>query len=242
MRYDSHYLQVDDGSIMPFIQLKNVAKSYGEHKVQALSEVNFDVSPAEFVALMGPSGCGKSTLLNMMAGIDSPTAGSVILDGQDVSALSDADTTELRRTKIGFVFQFFNLLSTLTVAENVALPLEIARTYKHREITEKVNAMLESVSMAKRAGFFPAQLSGGEMQRTAIARALVHQPVVLLADEPTGNLDTETGRSILELMKRTNEDLGITIVMATHSEEAAGYANRVIRMRDGRVVSEEQRV
>ncbi len=227
---------------MTFIQLKEVAKSYGEHQVQALSGVSFDVDAAEFVALMGPSGCGKSTLLNMVAGIDRPSAGSVSLNGQDVSALDDAATTELRRTKIGFVFQFFNLLSTLTVAENVALPLEIGRGLSHTDIAARVKSMLESVSMSHRAGFFPAQLSGGEMQRTAIARALIHKPMVLLADEPTGNLDTDTGKAILDLLHNTNRDSGITILMATHSEEAAGYASRIIRMRDGKVVAQEQRV
>lgn len=228
--------------LMTFIQLKEVAKSYGEHQVQALSGVSFDVDAAEFVALMGPSGCGKSTLLNMVAGIDRPSAGSVSLNGQDVSALDDAATTELRRTKIGFVFQFFNLLSTLTVAENVALPLEIGRGLSHTDIAACVKSMLESVSMSHRAGFFPAQLSGGEMQRTAIARALIHKPMVLLADEPTGNLDTDTGKAILDLLRDTNRDSGITILMATHSEEAAGYASRIIRMRDGKVVAQEQRV
>ncbi|MFN8657785.1 MAG: ABC transporter ATP-binding protein [Candidatus Obscuribacterales bacterium] len=227
---------------MTFIQLKEVAKSYGEHQVQALSGVSFDVDAAEFVALMGPSGCGKSTLLNMVAGIDRPSAGSVSLNGQDVSTLDDAATTELRRTKIGFVFQFFNLLSTLTVAENVALPLEIGRGLSHTDIAARVKSMLESVSMSHRAGFFPAQLSGGEMQRTAIARALIHKPMVLLADEPTGNLDTDTGKAILDLLRDTNRDSGITILMATHSEEAAGYASRIIRMRDGKVVAQEQRV
>lgn len=208
----------------------------------ALSGVSFDVSAAEFVALMGPSGCGKSTLLNMVAGIDRPSVGAVSLNGQDVSALADAAATELRRTKIGFVFQFFNLLSTLTVAENVALPLEIGRGLGQAEIASRVKAMLESVSMSHRANFFPAQLSGGEMQRTAIARALIHKPMVLLADEPTGNLDTDTGKAILELLRQTNRDSGVTILMATHSEEAAGYASRVIRMRDGKVVAQEQRV
>lgn len=227
---------------MTFIQLKEVAKSYGEHQVQALSGVSFDVEAAEFVALMGPSGCGKSTLLNMVAGIDRPSAGSVSLNGQDVSTLDDSATTELRRTKIGFVFQFFNLLSTLTVSENVALPLEIGRGLSHTDIAARVKSMLESVSMSHRAGFFPAQLSGGEMQRTAIARALIHKPMVLLADEPTGNLDTDTGKAILDLLRDTNRDSGITILMATHSEEAAGYASRIIRMRDGKVVAQEQRV
>ncbi len=210
--------------------------------MQALSGVSFDVEAAEFVALMGPSGCGKSTLLNMVAGIDRPSAGSVSLNGQDVSTLDDSATTELRRTKIGFVFQFFNLLSTLTVSENVALPLEIGRGLSHTDIAARVKSMLESVSMSHRAGFFPAQLSGGEMQRTAIARALIHKPMVLLADEPTGNLDTDTGKAILDLLRDTNRDSGITILMATHSEEAAGYASRIIRMRDGKVVAQEQRV
>lgn len=227
---------------MAFIEVRDVAKGYGEHKVQALTGVTFDVSAAEFVALMGPSGCGKSTLLNMIAGIDYPTSGTVSLDGHEVSSLSDSAATEMRRTKVGFVFQFFNLLSTLTVSENVALPLEIGGRTHHAEARTRLNEILDAVSMSHRAKFFPAQLSGGEMQRTAIARALIHKPVVLLADEPTGNLDTDTGKAILDLLHKLNRESGITILMATHSEEAAGYASRIIRLRDGRVVAEEQRV
>jgi ABC-type lipoprotein export system ATPase subunit len=242
LRYDGVEAATITSRTVTFIQVNDVAKSYGEHKVQALSGVTFDVSAAEFVALMGPSGCGKSTLLNMIAGIDWPSSGKVIVEGQEVSSLPDAAATELRRTKIGFVFQFFNLLSTLTVSENVALPLEIGRGLNHTQVAGLVKDMLESVSMSHRAGFFPAQLSGGEMQRTAIARALIHKPLVLLADEPTGNLDTETGKAVLDLLQKLNRDSGITVLMATHSDEAAGHATRIIRLRDGKVVAEEQRV
>jgi len=219
------------------VQLKDVSKTYGDHNVRALSSINLDIRAGEFVSLMGPSGCGKSTLLNIMGGIDRPNGGQVLFEGSDLLSMKEEQLTALRRTRVGFIFQFFNLLSTLTVAENVALPLELANG-KKAEIKAAVEAALRQVGMEQRAEFYPSQLSGGEMQRVAIARALIHKPKLVVADEPTGNLDTENGAAVLELIRRVNEQ-GTTIVMATHSVEASGYAQRLVEMRDGCIVGEK---
>ncbi len=220
------------------IQIINVAKHYGDHNVQALSNIELNIERGEFLSLMGASGCGKSTLLNIIGGIDRPTSGIVLLNGIDLTKLNDNQLTEQRATKTGFVFQFFNLLSTLTLKENVALPLELFSKCRAKEIQSRVSTMLERVNLAHRANFYPAQLSGGEMQRCAIARALIHSPEVILADEPTGNLDTENGKAILELLKEIAQAQGLTIVMATHSAEAAAYADRIVQIRDGMVAGE----
>jgi putative ABC transport system ATP-binding protein len=224
----------------PFlVQLAAVSKTYGDHMVKALSNVNLNVKAGEFVALMGPSGCGKSTLLNIVGGIDKPTDGKVLLEGKSLVEMGDEKLTALRRTNIGFVFQFFNLLTTLTVFENVALPLEL-ENIKKKELTLAVNGVLQRVGMESRKDFYPSQLSGGEMQRVAIARALVHSPRIVVADEPTGNLDSENGTAVLELIREINVAQGTTVIMATHSQEAAGYAQRIIEMRDGGIVGERQ--
>jgi putative ABC transport system ATP-binding protein len=198
----------------PQIQIQDVAKLYGDHNVQALSGISLDIEHGEFIALMGASGCGKSTLLNIMGGIDRASSGSVLVNGDDLAQMDDDQLTRVRASKIGFIFQFFNLLSTLTVRENVALPLELLGKGKAVEIKNRVDQMLERVNIAKRADFYPAHLSGGELQRTAIARALIHSPQLILADEPTGNLDTENGIAILELLRTINREDGLTIVMA----------------------------
>lgn len=219
------------------LQIEEVAKTYGEHQVKALSAVSINIARGEFVSLMGASGCGKSTLLNLIAGLDTASSGRIIFDGADVTKLTDEAVTALRAKKIGFVFQFFNLLSTLTVAENVALPLELGgKSASDRQ--KRVLEMLAEVGMENRLNFYPAQLSGGEMQRVAIARALVHKPELIVADEPTGNLDSENGLKVLELLKHLNKSLNQTIVMATHSEEAGAVGDRIIRMKDGLVVSD----
>jgi len=220
------------------LELRDVAKTYGEHQVQALKHVNLVVRKGSFACLMGQSGCGKSTLLNIIAGLDSPSSGSVVFDGIDMSALKDEEVTRIRGEKIGFVFQFFNLLSTLTVEENVSLPLELTTNLSHKARRAKVLEMLERVGMQNRIDFFPAQLSGGEMQRVAIARALVHSPRLLVADEPTGNLDSANGTMVLDLLKELNSDLGQTIVMATHSQEAGSCGDSMILMKDGAIVSQ----
>jgi len=220
------------------LQLKQVSKLYGDHQVHALEGVSLSFRRGEFVSLVGPSGCGKSTLLNLIAGVDRPTSGQIFLNGIDLTSCSDEDLTEIRAINIGYVFQFFNLLSMLTVEENVSLPLELVGKHTEKEIKQQVANMLERFGMTERAQFYPAQLSGGEMQRTAIARALVHSPGLILADEPTGNLDTENGRIILELLASLNGELQTTIIMATHSSNAAAFTQRTIQIQDGCVVDE----
>jgi len=224
----------------PLIQLQNVTKTYGEHHVNALKAIDLTLLKGSFTCIMGQSGCGKSTLLNIIAGLDSPTSGNVIFDSQKMQDLSDEEITRVRGRKIGFIFQFFNLLATLTVEENVALPLEINGLSDNLKRKQKVKDMLAQVGMSERINFYPSQLSGGEMQRVAIARALVHEPLLLVADEPTGNLDSENGQIILDLLKDLNQKMGQTIVMATHSDEAAQFGDRVIKMKDGSVIQDSQ--
>lgn len=224
----------------PLLAIEGVNKSYGEHQVQALNNVNLSVAPGEFVSLMGASGCGKSTLLNVIAGLDSVTGGRILLDGNDVGVMNDEQVTAMRASKIGFIFQFFNLLSTLTVEENVALPLDLAGGVSGSERQRRVSEMLQRVGMEKRLKFYPSQLSGGEMQRVAIARALIHNPKLIVADEPTGNLDSENGANVLELLRELNNTFKQTIIMATHSEEAAAVGHRIVRMKDGLIISDTQ--
>jgi ABC-type lipoprotein export system ATPase subunit len=213
------------------LRLNRVSKSYSG--VPALVEVSLDVEPGEFVALVGRSGCGKSTLLNLAGAMDFPTSGEVSLDGVITSSLGEAALTRLRREKVGFVFQSFQLLPSLSAIENVELPLLLARRRRAREIALKC---LCQVEMEEYAARLPYQLSGGQMQRVAIARALVHSPALLLADEPTGNLDSQNSAAVLTLLKDLNQRLGQTILMITHDREAAAYADRIIHMRDGQVV------
>jgi putative ABC transport system ATP-binding protein len=206
----------------------------GEVSVEALRGVDFVVKRGEFVAIMGPSGSGKSTLLHLLGGLDDPTDGEVLLAGQPLAQLSDDRLTLIRRRQVGFVFQFFNLLPTLTAAENVALPLLIDGR-RLEDYEERIADLLALVGLADRAGHRPDQLSGGEQQRVAIARAFVTDPEVVLADEPTGNLDSAAGEEILRLLRRMREEKGQTIVMVTHNEHAAEYADRIVRLRDGRI-------
>lgn len=212
--------------------VKGVSKTYGDHQVNAVQNVSLSFQAGEFVALVGPSGCGKSTLLNLMGGIDNPSSGQIWFDSHNLTAMTDEQKTKIRATKIGFIFQFFNLLSTLTVIENVALPLELTNK-SERDCRRQAEEILKRVGLDKRLDFYPSQLSGGEMQRTAIARALIHRPSLILADEPTGNLDSENGTAVLELLKSVNVEFKPTIIMATHSQEAANCADRIIEVRDG---------
>lgn len=218
------------------IRIENLSKTYDEHHVDALREISLNFERGEFVALMGPSGCGKSTFLNLLAGIDRPNSGQIFIGDTEISMLSDAELTALRRDKIGFIFQFFNLLSTLTAAENIALPLELAGKTSNAEIRKRCNEMLEKVGLSNRAAFYPSQMSGGEMQRVAIARAIIHGPELIVADEPTGNLDTENGEQILKLFVELCRQGKHTAIMATHSAEAAAYADRVVYLKDGRLL------
>ncbi|MGB8476096.1 MAG: ABC transporter ATP-binding protein [Candidatus Acidiferrum sp.] len=225
---------------MAIVALQNVNKDYltDGQRVRALDNVSLEVDRGEFVALVGRSGCGKSTLLNLAGAMDFPTSGSVLLDGVDTSTLKDSGLTLLRREKVGFVFQSFQLLHTLTVFENVELPLLLAGKHKARAAAREKLAWVELDGFGDR---YPHQLSGGQMQRVGIARALVQSPAILLADEPTGNLDTATGNVILELLKRLTRDLNTAILMATHSVEAAALADAVVRLRDGKIENGGQR-
>ena len=219
---------------MPILSLQDVSKDYltDGQPVHALSSLSLDVERGEFVALVGRSGCGKSTLLNLAGAMDFPTSGKVFLDGISTSSLNDRGLTQLRRERVGFIFQSFQLLHTLTVFENVELPLLLAGKRNPREVARQRLAWVELESLGDR---FPHQLSGGQMQRVAIARALIHSPSILLADEPTGNLDTTTGNVILELLRRLTRERNTATIMATHSPEAAALANTVVRLRDGKI-------
>jgi putative ABC transport system ATP-binding protein len=212
----------------------NLSKTYdgGETPVRALRSANLKLERGDFVALMGPSGCGKSSLLHLCGGMDRPTSGSIVIEGKPLQELDDSALTRLRRTRIGFVFQFFNLLPTLTIAENIALPLLLAGVSKTKAEGE-AKSWIDRVGIAGRSGHYPQQLSGGEMQRTALARAVAHQPALLLADEPTGNLDSTNSLRVLKLLRELNEETGVTVLLATHSAEIAASAERVLHMRDG---------
>ena len=223
------------------VELLGVTRVYTANgrAVAAVSEVTASFPSGSFTALLGRSGCGKSTLLNLAGAMDRPTGGEVRLLGQPTRALSDDALTRLRRRQVGFVFQFFNLLPTLTVQENVELPLLLDG---RRDGAGAVQRVLEQVGLWERRRDHPHQLSGGEMQRVAIARALAHGPAVLIADEPTGNLDNATAQTVLELLARTRRELGVTVILATHSREAAAFADRLLLMCDGRIESEKSNV
>ncbi|GAB4474550.1 MAG: ABC transporter ATP-binding protein [Anaerolineales bacterium] len=221
------------------LKAENLTKIYrmGEVEVVALQDVNFAVQRGEFVAIMGASGSGKSTLLHLLGGLDTPTRGEVYFDGQALSQLNDDQITILRRQKIGFIFQFYNLLPTLNAVENVALPLMIdgQNLSQHQS---RIDELLELVKLSGRANHRPDQLSGGQQQRVAIARAFVNQPQIVLADEPTGNLDSRSGKAILELLQKVCKEFCTTIVMVTHDPKAASYADRVVFLKDGQIIHE----
>jgi len=219
---------------MPILSLQDVSKDYltDGQPVHALSGLSLSLERGEFVALVGRSGCGKSTLLNLAGAMDFPTSGTVLLNGVSTSSMSDSGLTQLRRDRVGFIFQSFQLLHTLTVFENVELPLLLAGKPGAREAARERLTWVELDGLGDR---LPHQLSGGQMQRVAIARALIHSPSILLADEPTGNLDTTTGNVILELLRRLTREQNTATLMATHSLEAASLANTVVRLRDGKI-------
>jgi ABC-type lipoprotein export system ATPase subunit len=219
---------------MALVEVHHASKIYqaGSSPVVALHDISLEVEAGEFIAVVGKSGCGKSTLLNLCGAMDFPTSGRVVIDGQVTTSLRDAGLARLRRGKIGFVFQSFQLLHTLTAVENVELPLLLARKKDARPMALE---RLRWVALEGEAARYPHQLSGGEQQRVAIARALVHNPRLLLADEPTGNLDTVTGESVLKLLVRAAREFEIAVIMATHSAEGAAMANRILHLRDGRM-------
>jgi putative ABC transport system ATP-binding protein len=222
------------------LQVKSLEKTYvqGDQTVHALRRVNLEIQNGQFVSIMGPSGSGKSTLLHLMGGLDRPTAGSVILNGEAIEQMNDDELSLFRRKKLGFVFQFFNLLPTLTALENVALP-RLLDGQSLKSIEPRAKDLLGMMGLSKRITHKPDQLSGGEMQRVAIARALIADPLFILADEPTGNLDTKTGDAILKLMRDMTDQTGKTIIMVTHDPKAAQTGHRLIRMRDGSLESDE---
>ena len=219
------------------IQVENIVKSFSTEEVVtiALNGVSMEVKEGEFVAIMGPSGCGKSTLLNILGLLDNPNEGTYLLDGVEVARMKEADRTKLRRGRIGFVFQSFNLIDELTVEENIDLQLKYLNLSK-AERKARVLEILRQVNMSHRAKHYPQQLSGGQQQRVAIARAVVGKPRIILADEPTGNLDSKHGKEIMELLTQLNAE-GTTIVMVTHSQRDAAYAHRIINLLDGEVVN-----
>lgn len=221
---------------MPLLSVDHVTRRYstGIADVNAVADVSLTLHRGDFVALVGPSGCGKSTLLHLCGGMDRPSSGVIRLEDASLAELSDEALTRVRRERVGFVFQFFNLLPTLTAIENVALPLLLAsRSFGTAESAAR--ALLERVGLGGRLHHFPRQMSGGEMQRAAVARALVHKPALVLADEPTGNLDSENGANVLKLLTELNRETGVAMLLATHAADIAAGARRVLRMRDGRL-------
>jgi putative ABC transport system ATP-binding protein len=224
----------------PLMELRDVSKVYkqGRREVQAVQGVSLTIAAGEFISIMGPSGSGKSTLMHLLGALDTPTSGQAIFRGRDLRSLSDRERSLLRRTRIGFVFQFFNLLPTLTAVENVMLPLLLAGSWRNRA-RERALASLDGVGLSERADHFPDELSGGEMQRIAIARALITEPEAVLCDEPTGNLDTANSAEVLAMLRRLPEPGRRSVVMVTHDPASAAYGDRLVHIRDGLVESEE---
>jgi putative ABC transport system ATP-binding protein len=233
-----------DAPVPPIIVAKDLAKTYrnGKLSVEALRSVSFSVAPGEFVAIVGPSGSGKSTLFHILGGLTQATSGSVFIDGVDFAKLSDAERTRMRRAKIGFVFQRFNLLPTLSAMGNIEIAHDIAHlgdNHKHPLDTKFLEHLAQILGIAGRLGHRPNELSGGEQQRVAIARALINRPAILLADEPTGNLDTKNSDAVLEMLRHSSRELNQTVLMITHNPEAAQIADRTLHMRDGLIMHAE---
>jgi putative ABC transport system ATP-binding protein len=235
-------------SLRPAIQVSNLTKSIptATHRVDILRGIDLEITPGEFVAIMGPSGSGKSTLLGLLAGLDTPTSGRIVLDGEDITGLNEDRMALLRGRKVGFVFQSYHLLPTLTAEENILLPYELTGgngrtgTGERSEGVQRARELLESVGLLDRRDHYPIQLSGGEQQRVALARAFMVRPPILLADEPTGNLDSQNGQHVLELLISLNQREGTTLVLVTHDAVLSARASRRITLRDGRVVSDER--
>lgn len=225
---------------MSLIQAENLTKVYGagDTAVVALDHVFLTVNPGEFVAVMGPSGCGKSTLLHLLGGLDRPSDGNVSIDGQPLAKMSDDAISQLRRRKIGFVFQFFNLIPILSSVENAALPLLLDGS-SSEQAKQKAIEWLTKIGLGQRLASRPDQLSAGQQQRVAIARALVNQPSIILADEPTGNLDSKSSQEIIDIFRRLNEEQGITVIFVTHEQDIAAHTRRIVRLSDGRIIDDQ---
>ncbi|HAR64270.1 MAG: lipoprotein-releasing system ATP-binding protein LolD [Candidatus Margulisiibacteriota bacterium] len=220
---------------MNIVEMKNIKKNYplGETVVHAVRGVSFDVQEGEFLSIIGPSGSGKTTLLNMIGCIDIPSEGSMKIAGKEITTMKDKELTDLRLYKIGFIFQTFNLIPVLNVKENVEFPLLLMKKYSKKEISERASQLIDAVGLTEHINHKPSELSGGQRQRVAIARALVTKPGIVLADEPTANLDSETGGYILELMKEMNEKEKTTFIFSTHDPDVIKYAKRIVRIKDG---------
>ena len=223
------------------IEVRDATKVYrrGRNEVRALGGVSLDVPKGQFLSVMGPSGSGKSTLLNLLGALDVPTSGSLRIDGRELSRMDDTTLSAFRRERLGFIFQFFNLLPTLTAVENVMLPALLAGGSRAK-LLPKAEGLLETVGLSRRAHHHPDELSGGEMQRVAVARALLSEPALLLADEPTGNLDSRTGTEVLRLIREATRERGLTVVMVTHDPKAAAVGDRIVRLADGAIAGDEQ--
>jgi putative ABC transport system ATP-binding protein len=217
------------------IELRNVCKDYGtgEAKIRAVCEVNLKIKKGESVAIMGPSGSGKSTMLHLIGCLDRPTKGKIFIDGIDVSNLNDNELARIRREKIGFIFQFFNLIPSFTALENAELPMIFSKKPKRKERTIE---LLKAVGLESRMNHHPNELSGGEIQRVSIARALANEPKIILADEPTGNLDSKSGREVMETLEKLNKDKVVTLLIITHDSSIAKYAKRIVRLKDGKLI------
>ena len=219
------------------IKTINLVKEFGEkeNKVRVLDDINIEIKDGEFVSLMGPSGSGKSTLLYLVGGLDKQTSGKVLLNDKDISKLNDNQMSKLRRKDIGFVFQFYNLVQNLTVEENIMLPV-VMNGEKEKDYRERLNEILKIIGLEDKRKNLPRELSGGQQQRVSIARAIILNPSIIFADEPIGNLDSKSGKEVMELFKKINKEEHITILQVTHSEDAAKYGNRIIRLKDGKII------
>lgn len=222
----------------PIIEIRNICKSFGEkeHRTQVLRNISLNVKQGEFISLMGASGSGKSTLLYLLGGLDTPDSGKILLHGRNLADMKDRELSKLRRNSLGFVFQFFNLVQNLSVEDNILLPL-VMDGKNPKSYADQLTGILQIVGLSERRNSFPDQLSGGQQQRCAIARSVIYAPEILLADEPTGNLDNKSGKEIMALFSKINREKGVTILMVTHSDECAAYADRRITLSDGQILS-----
>jgi len=222
------------------IQVENLVKAYqlGKVVIPALRGISFDVAKGEFLVVMGPSGSGKTTLLNLLGAIDKPVSGRILIDGRDITTLGEGELTKLRRHKIGFIFQFYNLIPSLTAIENVELPMLTAGVSR-KDVSKRALQLLETVGLAERVGHLPDELSGGEQQRVAIARALANKPSVILADEPTGDLDTKTGAEVVQILHDASKTANATVIVVTHDPMISEKADRILHMRDGQIIGEK---